>query len=123
MEFFELCELLPIVTGTLLLPNADVQPDNAKSWLFNDRFPKVLIRKSVGADQFINITHRDTYNSMWKSLISVHEARGHQTAMAIHRALTQTHAEEVDDIITHVHRLKEYLERFNTFNAPAFTVP
>src|ERR1700724_2231664 len=94
MGFFELCELLPIVDGTLPIPDAAVQPDDAKAWLFNNRFAKVLIRKSVGSNQFINITHRDTSNSMWKSLISVHEERGHQTATAIHCALTQTYAEE-----------------------------
>src|ERR1700680_4677985 len=66
MGFFELCELLPIVNGTLLMPNADVQPENAKAWLFNDRFAKGLIRKSIVKDQFINITHRNTSNSMWK---------------------------------------------------------
>ena len=46
--FFELCELLPIVNGTLLMPNADVQPKDAKTWLFNDQFAKVLIWKMLG---------------------------------------------------------------------------
>ena len=60
---------------------------------------------------------------MWRSLISIHEECGHQTATTVHCALTQTHAEEGDDIIAHVHKLKEYWERLNMFNAPAFTVP
>ena len=42
MGFFELCELLPIVDGTLLIPDAAVQPNDAKAWLFNDRFAKSL---------------------------------------------------------------------------------
>ena len=36
MGFFELCELLLMINGTLSKSNADNEPQNSKAWLFNN---------------------------------------------------------------------------------------
>ena len=70
----------------------------------------------------INVTHLQTAHNMWTSLEAVHESKGQQYAMAISRSLYRTGAEEGDDLIEHLNKLKEAWEKLSILNNRNFII-
>jgi gag-polypeptide of LTR copia-type len=50
---------------------------------------------------------------MWMNLEAVHESQSHETITSYICNLFRTYAEEEDDIIEHVNKLKQYWERIS----------
>ena len=70
----------------------------------------------------INVTRLQTAHEMWTSLEAVHESKGQQYAMAISRTLYHTGAEEGDDLVEHLNKLKESWEKLNILNNRNFRI-
>ena len=70
----------------------------------------------------INVTRLHTAREMWTSLEAVHESRGHQYAITLMRSLFRTCAEEGDDLVEHLNKLKEMWEKLNILNNKNFNV-
>ena len=60
---------------------------------------------------------------MWTSLEAVHESRGYGYAIALKQSLFRACAEEGDNIIEHLNKLKEIWEKLNMLNNKNFNVP
>ena len=70
----------------------------------------------------INVTRLHTACKVWTSLEAVHESKGHKYAITIMCALFRTCAEEGDDLIEHLNKLKEMWEKLNILNNDHFKV-
>ena len=108
--------------GTVACPNKETDPEDFAAWEFNDSYAQCLISNNITANQMINVTHLHTAREMWTSLEAVHESKGHQYAIALMRALFRTCAEEGDDLIEHLNKLKEMWEKLNILNNDHFKV-
>lgn len=58
----------------------------------------------------VHVSQSTTASEMWKSLVAVHEAKGHQTMIAVICNLLHTIAEEHMDINKHLNKLLGYWE-------------
>ena len=99
--------------GLVSRPNPNVDPQGAKTWAFNDTYAKVLITDNMEPDQMVYVDQCDTSHEIWECLEAVHEPRGHQTITSYIRNLIHTTANEDDNIIDHLVKLKRYWERIN----------
>jgi gag-polypeptide of LTR copia-type len=119
----DLCELLPLVVhGTVQKPNQAEQPEDYSNWKHNDCFVKCVICRNIEADRYIYIMRCDTSHDMWRSLVAVYEPPGFENPVEISRCLTQTRADEEEDIVEHIEQLKEYWEQLNMRNFTCFTM-
>ena len=71
----------------------------------------------------MNISHLNTAHEMWTSLEAVHESQGHQYAIALMQSLFHTIADEGDDIVEHLNKLKEAWEKLNMLDNKNFFIP
>ena len=103
----KVCRVLPYVEGTVACPDKEAHPEDFAAWEFNDSYAQCLISNNIVANQMINVTRLHTAREMWTSLEAVHESRGHQYAITLMRSLFRTCAEEGDDLVEHLNKLKE----------------
>ena len=94
-----------IIDGTI--PKPATGHADFGTWNFNDKYAQCLITQNVAKNQMIHIGWLKTSHEMWTTLKAIHEPKGHQTAIAVQRALFATVAEEGDDISEHLVKLKE----------------
>ena len=76
-------------------------------WNFNDKDAQCLITQSMAKAQMMHIGWLTASYEMWTALKAIHEPKGHQTVIAIQRALFATVTEEENDIAKHLVKLKE----------------
>ena len=108
---FKICGVDEYVQGLVCRPNPNVDSQGAKAWAFNDTYAKVLITNNMEPDQMVYVDQCDTSHEIWECLEAVHEPPDHQTITSYIRNLIHTAANEDDNIIDHLVKLKRYWGR------------
>ena len=119
---FQFGKIRSIVNGTMPRPDEDTSPDDAETWTENDNYAQVIITQNLSKGQMIHVARLQTSADMWLALQAIHETKGHLSAIAAQCALFGTHAEEGDDIVTHLAMLKGRWETLNMIDAEDFTI-
>ena len=122
VRFFDLAGITPVVFGTLLEPDETTHRDEYEAWTFNDSYAQVVITKNLDDSQILHVARRQTSNEMWTALRAIHEVAGHQTAIAVQRALFRTLADEGEDVIKHLTKLKKLWECLISFGICEFNL-
>ena len=110
MLMLQICGVKGYVNGTVKCPDSAHDPEGARNWIFNDTYAKVLIANNVTTTQMVHISQSRTAQESWSNLKAVHDAKSHQTTIAIIRNLYHTSAEEGDNISDLLNKLKRYWE-------------
>src|SRR5229473_724854 len=113
MVIFRLCGVEGYVKGTLPCPNPDVDPESAENWSYNDSLTWLIISQSVTWSQIEPILACDHAHEAWKELEAANRYQGLKTMLADSRKLYHTTAEEGDNIIEHLDKLKRYRQETN----------
>ena len=103
-------------------PDKNISPDDAETWTENDNYAQVIITQNLSKGQMIHVARLDTSADMWLALQAIHETKGHLSAIAAQHALFGTHAEEGDNIVAHLAKLKTGWEAVNMINAEDFII-
>ena len=109
----QICGVQDYVLGTVQHPDPSLDPDGASNWDFNNTYAKVLIANNVTTTQMVHISQSRNAHNSWSNLEAVHDAKSHQTTIAIIRNLYCTSAEEGNNISEHLNKLKRYWECIN----------
>ena len=109
----QICGVQGYALGTVQRPDPSQDPEGANNWDFNDTYARVLIANNVTTTQMVHISQSRTANDSWSNLEAVHDAKSHQTTIAVIRNLYRTSAEDGDNIADHLNKLKRYWERIN----------
>lgn len=104
-----LCGAEKYAAGTIVKPK-DPMPMDSKIWEYNDNYAQVIIVSNISSMEMVHISQCDNAHAMWTSLEAVHEAKGHQTIIAVIRNLFHTIAEENANINKHLNKLLHYWE-------------
>ena len=68
----------------------------------------------------VHVSRLDTAHEIWTSLEAIHETRGHQVAISIQRTLFRMCAQDDDNIVEHLTKLKKQWERLNMLDDEDF---
>jgi hypothetical protein len=113
IEIFRLCGVEGYVKGTLLCPDPNVDPKGAKNWSCNDAYTRLIISFNVTQSQISNTSMGNNAHEMWKNLEDANRSQESKTLLAYKRKLCHTTAEERDNIIEHLDKLKKYRQQMN----------
>jgi len=108
---FNVCGLRGYVNGEIPCPDAGSDPVGADNWQYNDDYTKKVIRDRVSRGQKHHLTNCKTAHEMWSNLKAIHQACGDQTENQLMRELTDTKANEGEDIIEHLAKIKRLWDR------------
>jgi hypothetical protein len=86
-QILRLCRADKYAAGTIQHPADAVSGD---IWDYNDNYAQVIIVSNVSSLEMVHISQWNTAGAMWKSLVAVHEAKGHQTIIAVIQNLLHT---------------------------------
>jgi len=111
-----------IINRTMPWPNENISPEDAETWMENNNYTQVIITQNLSKGQMIHITRLKTSADMWLALQAIHETKGHLSAIAVRHALFRTDAEEGDNIVAHLAKLKAEWETLNMINADDFII-
>ena len=70
----------------------------------------------------VHVSRLDTAHEIWTSLEAIHETRGHQVAISIQRTLFRMCAQDDDNIVEHLTKLKKQWERLNMLDDEDFRI-
>jgi len=110
---FKMCGVLAYSMGEIECPDKFEYPLEAEAWEFNDSYTSMLIINNISSSEMFNVNECTTSHQMWTSLRDVHEERSTQTIIARARNFWRITADEGDDIISHLTRLRQARERIN----------
>src|SRR6266852_5279991 len=108
---FNVCGLRGYVNGEISCPDAGSDPVGADNWQYNDDYTKKVICDRVSRGQKHHLTNCKTAHEMWSNLKAIHQACGDQTENQLMRELTDTKANEGDNIIKHLAKIKRLWDR------------
>src|SRR5271155_1114503 len=79
----QICGVQGYALGTISRPDPSHDPEVANNWDFNDTYARVLIANNVTTTQMVHISQSRTANDSWLNLEAIHDAKSHQTTIAI----------------------------------------
>lgn len=94
----------------------------SNNWDYNNNLAQVVIMNNISSSEMFHVSQCVNAHAMWKSLEAVHEAKGHQTIIAVIHNLFHTIAEETDNINKHLNRLLCYWECVALINDDNFCI-
>src|SRR6266851_2907309 len=118
----ETCGVLEYTAG-VKRPNFSVDPQGWRNWGSNDAFTRMQIQCNLTDAQMVHVNQCKTALEMWRSLEGVHDNKGHQALVVYMRNLYRLAAEEGDNIIEHLNKMKEGRERINLMGDARFYIP
>ena len=122
-RIFKLCRVVPYIDGTLPRPNAaTTHQDILDAWDSNDIYAQILITNNISGNQMVHVSRLETAHQIYSSLEAIHETRGHQVAISIQRSLFRMSAQEDDDIVERLTKLKKQWERLNVLDDEDFRI-
>src|SRR6267142_1506577 len=113
LDIFEIYGAEEYVTSNVTQLDKSLNPRAARNWTFNNAFTKVIITNNIASSQKVHISHCKTAHEMWQNLAAVHESKGHQTLIVFMRNIYRCNAEDGDNIVEHITKLKGWCERIN----------
>ena len=114
-----LCGIDDYVSRTIARPDDPVQRTN---WDYNDKYAQFVIQNNITNPEMLYVGQCKTADEMWMNLEAVHEAKGHQTVIAVIRNMFHTSADENANISDHLNVLKGYWERVNMMDDEDFRI-
>jgi hypothetical protein len=87
-----------------------VDTTSGEIWEYNNNYAQVNITRNITSLRMVHMSQYNTAGNMWKSLITVHKVKDHQTMIAVIQNLLHTIAEENTDINKHLNTLLGYWE-------------
>ena len=122
-RIFKLCRIGPYIDGTLPRPDpGTADQDSLDAWDCNDVYAQILITNNISGNQMVHVSRLDTAHEIWTSLEAIHETRGHQVAISIQRTLFRMCAQDDDNIVEHLTKLKKQWERLNMLDDEDFRI-
>jgi len=118
----ESCGALDYVTRASQCPDTYADPQGSKTWILNNVFTHMQIQCNITEPQMVHISQCATAHKMWKSLESIHDNKGHQALVVYMRNFYRLAAEEGDNIIDHLNKMKASHERINMIGDPQFYI-
>ena len=76
-----MCGAEEYTAGTMPKPAANT-PD-ADIWDYNNNYAQVIIVSNVLSNEMVHVSQCETTGDMWKTLVTIHEAKGHETMLAV----------------------------------------
>jgi gag-polypeptide of LTR copia-type len=119
--YFKSQEVEGYINGTLKRPNLTLEPENVKNWEKNDVLACAIIVSNLGEGQLMHTNPCNTSHEMWEALRSVHEQRGHQTAINYIRTLFKASASNDQEIPHHLSMIKDTWEKVNVLSGEHFS--
>ena len=101
-----LCGAEKYTAGTIPKPVANT-PD-ADIWDCNNNYTQVIIISNILSNEMVHVSQCKTAGNMWKTLVTIHEVKGHETMLVVIRNLLHTIAEENTDMNEHLNKLLGY---------------
>src|SRR6267142_5462906 len=121
-DIFEIYGAEEYVTSNVTQLDKSLNPRAARNWTFNNAFTKVIITNNIASSQKVHISHCKTAREMWQNLTTVHESKGHQTLIAFMRNIYRCNAEDGDNIVEHITKLKGWCEWINLMGDRRFQI-
>lgn len=110
----KVCKVYGYVKGTIPKPDPAIDPESSLNWETNDEYAKLLMLQNVAAEQIQHINQDQTASEVWKSLISLHQARGLRTALSRMRMFYSMRAAEDENIPDFMNKMKALVEDINS---------
>ena len=92
------------------MPKPAANTPDADIWDYNNNYAQVIIVSNVLSNEMVHVSQCETTGDMWKTLVTVQEAKGHETMLAVIWNLLHTIAEENTDMNEHLNKLLGYWE-------------
>ena len=105
-RIFKVVGALPYIDGTIPCLDKETDPEEWKTWDFNNDFAQCLITSNFNAKQMIHIGQAKTAYETWQNLASIYIPKGYQNATAVSRNYHDTHVKEAGDVVKHLDKLK-----------------
>ncbi len=99
--------VLDYIAGTIACPDINADHQGWKNWGSNDAYTCMQIQCNLQDTQMVHVNQCKTAFEMWRSLKGVHDNKGHQALVIYMRNLYHLAAEEGDNIIEHLNKMKE----------------
>ena len=112
-----------ITSQALSHPNINTDPQGWKNWGSNDTFTCMQIQCNIQDTQMVYVNQCKIAFNMWRSLEGVHNNKGHQALVVYMRNLYCLAAEEGNNIIKHLNKMKEGHEHINLMGDACFFIP
>ena len=80
------------------------------TWDYNNNHAQVIIVSDILSFEMVHVSQCATASAMWRSLVAVHKAKGHQTMIMMICNLLHTIADENTDINNHLNKLLGFWE-------------
>src|SRR6267142_992881 len=106
LDIFEIYGAEEYVTSNVTQLNKSLNPRAAHNWTFNNAFTKVIIMNNIASLQKVHVSRCKTACEMWQNLTAVHELKGHQTLVTFMGNLYRCNAEDGNNIVEHIAKLK-----------------
>ena len=119
----ESCGTLDYVTRATQRLDPYADPQGWKNWGINDAFTQMQIQCNMTEPHLVHVSQCKTAYEIWKSLEGVHDNKGHQALVVYMRNFYRCTAEEGNDIIEHLTKMKEGHEHINIIGDPWFYIP
>ncbi len=116
------CGMFDYVTGATQCPDPYANPWGWKNWGINNTFTWMQIQCNMMELQLVHVSQCKTAYKMWKSLEGVYDNKGHQALVIYMWKFYGCAAEEGDDIIEHLNKMKEGCECINIMGNPWFYI-
>ena len=122
LDIFKIYGAEEYVTGNVTQPDKSLNSRAARNWTFNNAFTKVIITNNIMSSQKVHVSRCKTACEMWQNLTTVHESKGHQTLVAFMCNLYRCNAEDGDNIVEHIAKLKGWCEWINLMGDRRFQI-
>jgi len=113
LNIFEIYGAEEYFTGNVTQPDKSLNSRAACNWTFNNAFTKVIITNNIASSQKVHVSRCKTACEMWQNLATVHESKGHQTLVTFMCNLYRCNAEDGDNIVEHITKLKGWCKWIN----------
>jgi len=115
----DVCDLWEYVNRNICKPNHGTDPTGAKNWCSNDKLAKVLVLQNISKSQLQHIKQQDqSAAEIWKTITSLYQATGFQTALTYMKKLYTMRAEDNENIPEYINKMKAIIEDINAMDNP-----
>jgi hypothetical protein len=108
------------VEGKIERPDPGTDPIGAENWRFNDSYTKMLIAQNIAALERLYTRECKTAHDMWMNLRKIHLPMRNPALTAKLRILYKIRAEDGDDIVQHLVKLKRQWDQIAFYDRCEF---
>ena len=117
IPILKVCQIQGYVYGTIKWPDPDANAQAATTWNSNEEYVKLVLLKNISNEQVQHIDEEQSVADVWKSLVSLHQATGFQTALMFMHKLFNMRVAENENIPAFLNKMKSIIDHINSMKS------